>query len=175
MSTPTNEKSGKLLIVGVLAIGVAAAAASWWFRYSATHHAAQFWGPQAAALIRDAPHVTLRSDTPSADGSSGDVADVPRDISSAKGLTHLRTALQEDASFDWTAAGPPDTNWSNSLVFAASEGAAPRAVVMFSPDFSWAADGSAAEPAKHAVSTAPIAKGLKEFFAEQAEEARPEQ
>jgi hypothetical protein len=175
MSTLTNEKSGKRLILGVLAIGLAAAAASWWFRYSSTHRATQFWGAQAAELLRDAPRVTLRSDTPSADGEGAATADVPRDISTAKGLTHLRNALLEDASYDWTAAGPPDTDWSNSLVFAASEGAEPRAVVMFSPDFTWAANGSAADPAKHAVSTSPIAKGLQEFFAEQAQDAPPEQ
>lgn len=160
---PPNEKSGKRLILGVLAIGLAAAAASWWFRYSATHRAAQFWGPQAAELLRDAPHVTLRTDAST---------DVPGDISNAKGLTHLRAALLEDASYDWSAAGPADTNWSNSLVFETSEGAEPRVVVMFSPDFNWTANGSAA---KHAVSTSPIAKGLQEFFAEQAQDAQPEQ
>ncbi len=174
--SPTNEKSGKRLILGVLAIGLAAAAASWWFRYSSTRRAAQFWGPQAAELLRDAPHVTLRSDAPSADGAGGDEADVPRDISSAKGLTHLRNALLEDARYNWTASGSPDTNWSNSLVFAAGEGAEPRAVVMFSPDFKWVSNGSAAEPAKHVVATAgDFADGLKKFFADEAADAQPEQ
>ena len=37
---------------------------------------------------------------------------MPRDISSAKGLTHLRNALLEDRSYDWTATGPADTDWS---------------------------------------------------------------
>ena len=90
MTTPTNGKSGKMLILGVVAIGLAAAAVSWWFRYSATHRAAEFWGPEAATLIRDAAHVTLRSNKPSVDEQGGDEPDVPRDISSAKGLTHLR-------------------------------------------------------------------------------------
>jgi hypothetical protein len=171
---PANEKSGKLLILGVLVIGLAGAAASWWFRYSATHRAAQFWGPQAATLIRDAPHVTLRSDTPSKDSQGKNAADVPRDVSSAKGFTHLRDALLLDASYDWTAAGPPDTDWSNSLVFAATEGAEPRAVIMFSPDFNWAANGAAGDPAQHAVSTSPITKGLREFFAEQAQDSATE-
>ena len=61
-SMPANEKSGKRLILGVVAACLVAAIASWWFRYAATHRAAQFWGSQAVALIRDAPHVTLRSD-----------------------------------------------------------------------------------------------------------------
>jgi len=163
--TPANEKSGKRLILGVIVIGLAAAAASWWFRYSATHRAAQFWGPQAATLIRDSPHVTLRS---------GTSADEQRDISAARGLTHLRVTLLEDDSYDWSAAGPPDTNWDSSLVFETSEGAEPRAVILFSPDFLWAANGSSGNPAQHAVSIGPIAEGLKKFFSEQPAESPPE-
>jgi hypothetical protein len=51
--------SGKLVIIGILAVAVASAAASWWFRYAATHRAAQYWGPETARLIRDAPTVEL--------------------------------------------------------------------------------------------------------------------
>jgi hypothetical protein len=156
--TPANEKSGKRLILGVIVIGLAAAATSWWFRYSATHRAAQFWGAQAATLIRDAPHVTLRSDT---------LNDEPLDISATPGLTHLRTALLEDDRYNWTATSAPDTDWTHSFVFAAAEGAEPRAVILFSPDFHWAANGSSGDPAKHAVATSSqFATGLTKFFAE---------
>lgn len=175
-SIPANEKSGKRLILGVLALGLLAATASWWFRYSATHQAAKFWGPPAALLIRDAAHVTLRSDMPSADGAGADEADVPRDISNAKGLSHLRNKLIEDASYDWTAAGKPDTSWSSSLVFAAAEGAEPRAVVLFSPDYKWLSNGSAADPMKSVVATTDeFAAGLKKFFADEAADAPAEQ
>jgi hypothetical protein len=159
VSTPARENSGKLLILGVFAIALAAAAASWWFRYNATHQAAKFWGPEAVRLIRDAPRVTLRSD---------DREDLPRDISQAHGLTHLRAALLEDRSYDWAAAGPADTSWSSSLVFEVSAGAEPRVVILFSPDFNWAGNGSEGDPASHAVSTNPIAKGLAKFFTEEA-------
>ena len=175
MPTPTNGNSGKRLILAVIAFGLLAAAASWWYRYSSTHRAVQFLGPQVAALIRDAPHVTLRSDAPSIDAAGTDEADVPRDISNAKGLTHLRNALLEDASYDWTAAVPADTNWTHSLVFDGADGAEPRAVVMFSPDYSWMANGSTGDPAKHVVSTKPISQGLQEFFADEAKDATPEQ
>ena len=176
MSMPANEKSGKRLILAVIAIALLSAAASWWFRYAATHRTAQFWGPQAGTLIRDAPHVTLRSDTPSADGAGGDEADVPRNISTAKGLTHLRNALLEDSSYQWDSAVLSDIGWANSLVFAAAEGAEPRAVVMFSPDFKWVSNGTAADPDKAVVATtSEFATGLKEFFASEAAEAKPEQ
>ena len=55
------RNSGKLLIVAIFLVAFAAAGASWWFRYSATHRTVEFWGPQAAVLLRDAPHVVLRS------------------------------------------------------------------------------------------------------------------
>jgi hypothetical protein len=159
-SAPANSKSGKLLILAVFAVGLAAAAASWWFRYAATHRAAEFWGPTAVRLIRDAPRVTLRTDS---------TQDEPLDISDHKGITHLRNALLEDRSYDWTAVGLPDTDWANSLVFERSEGAEPRVVVLFSPDFQWAANGSAGDPADHAISTQPIADGLAKFFASESD------
>lgn len=166
--TATSEKSGKTLILGVLVLALAMAAAAWWFRYSQTHRAVELWGPQAAVLIRDAPRVTLRSDAASKDAEGAAETDVARDISQAKGLTHLRNALLEDNSYDWTAKGPADTNWSQSLVFERSEGAEPRIVILFSPDFKWAANGSASDPAKSAVATSgEFAAGLAKFFAEQ--------
>jgi hypothetical protein len=165
-SSPTNEKSGKRLILGVIAACVVAAAISWWFRYQATRRVVQFWGAETAVLIRDAKHVTLRSDAQSADGAGGAEADVPRDISSAKGMTHLRTNLLEDSSYHWDSAIVADIDWANSLVFAAAEGGEPRAVVIFSKDFRWISNGSAPDPGKHAVATTgEFAEGLKEFFA----------
>jgi hypothetical protein len=167
MSTTASGNSGKVLILGVIAVAMVAAMASWSFRYEATHRVLEFWGPQAATLIRDAAHITLRSDAPSADGAGTEAADVPRDISRAKGITHLRNALLEDHSYDWTAKAPADIAWGNSLVFNMAENAEPRAVVLFSPDFQWAASGTSEDAGKKAVSTAPIAKGLQKFFADQ--------
>ena len=114
-----------------------------------------FGARRPPTLIRDAPRVTLRSDAPSTErGRRGRPRTFPATSRSANGFTHLRNALLEDASFDWTAAGPADTNWSNSLVFAAAEGAEPRAVVMFSPDFKWAAERLGRRSRrKHAVAT----------------------
>ena len=41
----TTGWSGKLLIIGILTVAFVAAGTSWWFRYSATHRVAAFWGP----------------------------------------------------------------------------------------------------------------------------------
>jgi hypothetical protein len=174
MSTETSntaaapaDSSGKKLVLAVILLGVLAAGASWWYRYSATRHSAEFWGSPAATLIRSAPHVTLRSDEPSPNAEGVAEADVPRDVSKAKGLTNLRDALLLDSKYDWTATAEPDTDWSSSLVFAAAEGAEPRAVVLFTSDFGWVANGTSGDPAKNALkTTSEMAAGLQKFFAD---------
>src|SRR4051794_18776886 len=107
-----SSNSGKLLIIGILAVAFVAAAGSWIFRYNATHRAAELWGPQVAQLIRDAPVVEFRKITPPLEGAlpaheSGELEQHlggPEliNITSAAGLVHLRNALVEDLSFDWS-------------------------------------------------------------------------
>jgi hypothetical protein len=86
------QQSGKLVIIGIVGVALAGAGAGWWFRYNATHRAAEFWGPQAVRLIRDAPQVTLQH-------HKSKPSEI--DISNAHGITHLRTALLENRSYDW--------------------------------------------------------------------------
>ena len=54
MTANRMQLSGKLVIIGIVGVALAGAGAGWWFRYNATHRAAEFWGPQAVRLIRDA-------------------------------------------------------------------------------------------------------------------------
>lgn len=169
-----NSNSGKLLIAIMLGTGVLAAGASWWFRYTATHRAAQFWGSQPATLIRDAPQVDLLA-LERTNGSDAKalftVADVSwrvaasQDISDAHGLTHLRNALLEDRSFQWPAqAVPAQTEWFHGLRFR--DAAAPPLVILFSSDFGLAVVCSPAATPSQAVSCEPIAAGLHEVFVE---------
>lgn len=174
--------SGKLLIAAMLGAGVLAAGASWWFRYSATHRAARFWGPEAATLIRDAPQVDLleldQADDPASDslltvnGISWRVVR-SQEISQARGLTHLRNALLEDRSFDWPAhVVPAQTAWTHGLRFR--DGSAPPLVILFSSDFGLAAACLASASASRAVSCEPIAEGLKQVFVEWSDPAAGE-
>ena len=161
--------SGKLLIVSMVAIGLAAAAASWWFRYAATHRAAQFWGPAAARLIRDAPHVNLARLEPSPNGVASDESrqiTANRDISAAPGLTHLRYALLEDSSFAWPVCDePPAVHWTTQLQFRASADPEAASVnVFFSPDYRWLIAATADGAMGRAVSCRPIADGLREML-----------
>jgi hypothetical protein len=151
--------SGKLVIIGVLGVAVVGAGASWWFRYNATHRAAEFWGPQAVRLIRDAPQVTLRR-----------LRSKPSeiDISNAHGITHLRNALLENRSYDWPRL-------ENSL---RSQVSMPRWALIFSDPSSneniaiqFSDDCGLAELVSDnargwAISCSPIKAGLSQVFRE---------
>lgn len=165
------QKSGTLLILAMLAIGLVAAGASWWFRYSATHRAAEFWGPAAARLIRDAPRVELMRLEPSkATGANGDVPRqanerlsivARRDISSAGGLTHLRHALLEDRSFAGSTAQHKSPEWRWKLQFEDPD-ANDSVAILFSDRCDTA--GAERGATNQEISTEPIAHGLVEVF-----------
>jgi hypothetical protein len=155
------RNSGKLLILGIVGLAIVLAGASWWFRYRATHEAAEFWGPRAVRLIRDAPRVVYRDlqTTP---------PDRKHDVSSARGLTHLRNALLEDRSFEWPASNRPlATKASKMLEFGfESDASSPPLRLYFSPDLCWVTDASADAGRPGAICCRPIAAGLGEMFGE---------
>ena len=162
------RNSGKLLILGIVALAVLLAGAGWWFRYNATHRAASFWGPDAVRLIRDAPIVKFveRSEGVNPDHYAATQV-IRHDISRARGLTHLRNALLEDRSFDWSPPGNAlPHEWRHwGLLFRESESTRPL-VIWFSGDFRHAmTQVEIGRPAK-VISCEPIAKGLGEMFSE---------
>jgi hypothetical protein len=116
-SSPNSEASGtsgKLVIIAILAFALAAAGASWLFRYSATNQAARYWGPEGSQLIRDAQKVFLQRIPP--ETGAGRV-----EISQARGITHLRNALLEDRSFNWASKTIGETELKWVLTFFDSE------------------------------------------------------
>lgn len=152
------KNSGKLVIIGILVVALVSAATSWWFRYKATHQAAEFWGPAAARLIRDAPHVSLERLVVS-------MAPISRDISAAPGITHLRNALLEDRSFKWgqkLEAAPKRGGWKLTFSDPASGEQLP---IILTTDCRGAVVGGDG-PERRVVSTEPISKGLIKVFAE---------
>lgn len=170
--------SGKWVILGILAVALAAAGGSWLFRYNATHRAVEFWGPQAAQLIRDAPTVLLRrlSDetkpTPTSQlrdkaamYDSMASAPAPIDISSAHGLVHFRNALLEDRSYRWPEAvvGPED-RWRWAMTFRSKDDR--ELTLMFSSDLHAITKDCLPVETLRKLSCEPIARGLEEMFAE---------
>jgi len=153
--------SGKLLIGAILSVALLAAGFSWWFRFQATHRTAQFWGPAAARLIREAPGVEALE----IDGSLQHITN-QRDVSKAKGMTHLRYALLEDRSFQWPGDDGAELEegameWRFALRFRNDPQAEPL-ILLFSEDFLWVATGSPLD----VLSCEPIAPGLGLIFGE---------
>jgi hypothetical protein len=170
--------SGKLIILGILAVALVAAGTSWVFRYYATHRAARFWERETAVLIRDAPKVTLfKMPSPELiryaqdDALRASLEDSAYDISKARGLVHLRNALLDDRSYNWLPeseqlwAVPDDHHW---MLCFHDRDSHKTAVILFSKDCRFATHSVPrflGREAKRA-STAPISRGLVEVFTE---------
>ncbi|HEV3021537.1 MAG TPA: hypothetical protein VGX76_03695 [Pirellulales bacterium] len=162
---------GKHAILVVFAIGLIGAVGSWWYHRTAQRRVLEFWSPEAAALIVNAPRAeALRLAPAEAGGDDGQDVDfgglhfavIERvDVSRAPGLIHLRQGLLHDGSFDWPA--PSDDcrpQWDYALRFSADERSATVLVAFNCRRVKLA--GSARE-----VAIAPLAAGLERFLAEQ--------
>ncbi len=166
------QVSGKLVILTILAVAIPGAGASWWFRYSATHHAAKFWGPEAARLIRDAKQVELLKLAPSMSTEAGQnevklhgevyLIELRRDASAAPGLTHLRNALLLDRSYEFNAVFEPPRShrWRWALTFPFREAQKSATLLFDDRCFIICLEGNGV------ASCRPIAEGLSEVFAE---------
>jgi hypothetical protein len=168
-----KNTSGKLVIGAILLVALAAAGTSWWFRYSATHRAAEFWGPRKARLIRDAPVVDFWVHEPPGDlkstvdalVSTDGVIDptTVREITAARGLVHLRNALLDNRSFNWPPGPPkPGVRWGWVLRFRNVE-AKESTVVLLSSDCKQITSIGRSDAV---LSSEPIAAGLSEMIAE---------
>jgi hypothetical protein len=182
--------SGKLVIIAIFVAAVSAAAASWLFRYNATHRAAEFWGPEAAQLIRDAPDVKLfKEPTAPTDSLGVDLSNTDAigaaiedrinksavDVSRAPGLLHLRNALLDDSSFVWP---PGEVNPSSDTTeigywwLSFSDGKSGKSTtIWFSEDCRQALQlmpkpNRPGEFVSTPISTKPISAGLQKVFAE---------
>jgi len=106
---------GKLAVLTMFAVALAAATFAWWWNYSRGQRCLEFYGKDAALLVRTAEQVELLELAAAEAGPSeltattlqlgDDAYSIVRttDISHAKGLIHARTSIVDDASFRWEA------------------------------------------------------------------------
>jgi len=165
-------KPGSLLVVGLLGLGLTAAAVGIWFQWQQTRRCLAFYGVETAERISRAPLVELWLLQPSArDGHTGRLQAGRRlDISEAKGLVHLRRGLVEDANFDWKAATSreprPDAAWDVAFHFTdadATAGGGSLLAVDFGSDPGDAQLAVVGRPGH--VSLGKMAKGLRDWVA----------
>lgn len=118
---------GTALVIGLLLLGLAGAMTGIWYQRGQTRRCLAFYGADAARRITAAPRVEIVRLVPG--GAAGRLTAVfSREITSAKGLVHLRRGLVEDANFLWPSAPAADRlpadAWDFGLVF--SDPAAPQ-------------------------------------------------
>jgi hypothetical protein len=186
--------SGKVVILGVFGFSVAAAFVSWIYYARLQERPLALWGSPAAELILRAPTarayrlavapdaVEPKTTEPTTIGPDGAhrqfvidgqryMATAERDVSQARGFSHIRQGLVHDRSFAWDEPPgdqPPD--WEYAIEF---DEAGRTAVVAFADHAVRAAlvDGDQAgsnstSPAR-TVSTRPVAGAIDAFLAEQ--------
>ena len=166
------SRSGTLVIVAIVLVGVSAAAFSVWYQQHQSQRSLQFWGAENARLIARAPVAeALRLDLSPEESDCPDKLEVlrgticverRREVSRAPGFSNIRRGLLQDASFDWDAV-PPDNalSWEFGLRFEENG----REVALLFDLTLGVASLAAAERAV-ALDKAAVAD-LKAFFAEQ--------
>lgn len=141
-NSPSSALGGKVVVVGIFAVALLAAAAGLAYKYVASQLPLQLWGATGVQLIQTAPRVellTLSSDPPTTATDSknelkfGDqtlrVA-ATQDISRAPGLIHHRHFLTEHVTYADKPASPNDPRaWKYAVRF--SNDARGEVVVLF--------------------------------------------
>lgn len=104
---------GKIAIVVMLGLAMAAAGFAWWQNYQRSVRTRAFWGDKAATIRFaqkvEAFRVAGRDDRKDA-----------TDISNAPGLLNARTSLMSDDGFDWSvdpSASHPSGEWQYGVRF----------------------------------------------------------
>lgn len=122
----TPALSGRRLVAGLVALGIAAGITGIAWQRGQTRRCLGFYGAEVARAITTAPHVELWSGVHPGDRPGTWLAATRRDVSSARGLVHLRRGLVEDANFlagkastgDGGGGEAADSGWSHVLVFS---------------------------------------------------------
>lgn len=124
--------AGRWLVLGLLALGFAAAVTGILFQRQQTRRCLAFYGPDAARRITAAPRVRLVVLEASGPRSVGAARSV--DVSGAAGLVHLRRGLVEDANFRWPESPPREplgaNAWDYALEFSDAAGGVVTTLVL---------------------------------------------
>jgi hypothetical protein len=137
------QLSGRTIIIATCTLALAMAGGAWWYNYGLSRQAAQFWGPEAAALIvAQSPLEFLElqppgpATDPDAEMIAGRAVAAQHDLSDKQGLVHLRHVLTQDANFLWDARRRESIDvgydWGYALRFGKGDR---RLVVLLRRDF----------------------------------------
>jgi hypothetical protein len=169
MQTVTPEfrrgMSGGPLVLGLLGLAAGLAAFAVWFQWNQTRRCLEFFGPAAARRIQEAPRVEMWGQLRVRPDGRGLEANQRVDLTSARGLVHLRRGLVEDANYAWTERSGSSAvdRWDVALVFFDRGSVSPAAVLAFDLDESDPAVTVVGQPGR--VKLGRIAGGLRRWLA----------
>jgi hypothetical protein len=125
---------GKLVILGILLVAVAASLFAVYYQYRSQDHALDLWGTTSARLIASSPQVEVLLLGEETDVESEPAADAPARVESgdqawrvaashdavgAKGIANVRRALVMDTTYDWAVADSlPPPVWKYAMTFS---------------------------------------------------------
>lgn len=162
--------TGKVLIVAILSVGVAAALFAWQHQYRRGARVMKLWGADNTYRIRMAPECELLKLTqPSANATDSlridnqDWQIVQRkEISQARGLVHARQALIQDANYQWDSPDRP-ARWSVAVIFRDPDKSDQTTMLAIDLDGGAICDVQS----RRRANVSPIVHGLRVFFDEQ--------
>ena len=172
-------RSGGALVVGLVLLGVAAGVTGVLFQRAQTRRCLEFYGADAARKVAAAPAVEVWTLAPG--DQPGNLVAVERlDISTARGLVHLRRGLVEDANFRWPTPEStpveqrlPNSAWDTALVFSDPADDRPPVILVLDLDGLASVEGEHGEKGALAVVGRPgrimlgrIAAGLGDWLQE---------
>lgn len=159
MQATANKSTGQFAVFAMLALAVVAAVFSWWWNYNRGRKALEFYGPQAATLIRTAPKVEII------------LPDEERtiDISHAPGLLNARASLLSDASYDWSIKTEEPSPNQPAIRFSNGD----QSVIIL---FNFPAKGISVSPGRRIVKLkTKTVTGWKSYIERQIRTASPQQ
>jgi hypothetical protein len=132
--TPSMPNRGALLVLVLLATGIAVGASAVWYHRQQTRRPLELWGTDGARLIERAPEVTLYRLSPAANAKPPNAQTIDiggqlyqlsgsHDMAGAAGFSHARWGLCQDSSFDWQAncGDCKEPRWNFAIRFADGE------------------------------------------------------
>jgi len=169
MQTVTPElrrgMAGGPLVLGLLGLAAGLAAFAVWFQWNQTRSCLEFFGPAVATQIQEAARVELWGRLRGRPDGRGLEASQRVDLTSARGLVHLRRGLVEDANYAWTQpSGSRDPDrWDVALAFFARGSVSPAAILAFDLDETDPAVTVVGQPGR--VKLGRLAGGLRRWLA----------
>jgi hypothetical protein len=124
---------GKLAIITMLALGVAAAGFAVWFRYQQGRRTLELWGAEHAAVLRNADRALVRrvrvtgNDSQQVTDPNGKAVMVgpARDLADIRDFAHIRRAFLDDVHFLWDQSPRNcEPHWAYMLEFQQGENVA---------------------------------------------------